>query len=313
MANALRCAFIGIPFLLARESLRAVCANSELVGIAESKPSYWQPPSGGLARYRSGFTYVARRRKIDHLLIGQGEPLADWLARLKPDLLCVTGMTRLLTSQEFQIPRLGSINLHPSLLPRYRGPDPFYWQYHDHDRDAGVTIHFISADMDEGAVLVQTPFTIGLGDPLNKTIETAAALGGAAMGEALRQVATGTLRPRLQDASSPTAPARFVPRGEIPRDWLDWPLDRVWHFLRGTHVVHPFLPVPFGLPSQWRIGDREASSPSRGAGTIQQDGRGFFLTHPAGRIELLPPLSWTLYRKLRKRVINLSDSWRWRL
>src|SRR5512146_3112378 len=63
------------------------------------------------------------------------------LAGLEPDLILVTGFPRLLPPAVLALPRLGCVNVHPALLPAYRGPDPIFWQFYNGEPGLGLTIH----------------------------------------------------------------------------------------------------------------------------------------------------------------------------
>ena len=77
------------------------------------------------------------------------------LARLRPDVICVACFPRLLPVSILALPRLGALNLHPSLLPSYRGPAPLFWVFHDGLERAGVTLHVMDAGADTGPIVAQ--------------------------------------------------------------------------------------------------------------------------------------------------------------
>jgi len=77
------------------------------------------------------------------------------LAALQPDLMLMSCFSRKLPAAIFQLPRLGCFNLHPSLLPAYRGPSPVHWQCVHKVQESGVTIHKVDAEFDRGDIAVQ--------------------------------------------------------------------------------------------------------------------------------------------------------------
>lgn len=87
-----------------------------------------------------------------------------WLEQLEPDLFVTACFPHILPSRWLQIPRLGALNLHPSLLPAYRGPYPLFWQFRSGETQTGVTVHWMSKRPDTGdiAAQVHVPLPDGL-------------------------------------------------------------------------------------------------------------------------------------------------------
>ncbi len=82
------------------------------------------------------------------------------IRNLKPDLIVVAAFSRILKAPLIAIPRLGCINVHPSLLPRYRGPEPYYWILFNKEHKTGVTIHYVDERIDSGNILMQREFEL---------------------------------------------------------------------------------------------------------------------------------------------------------
>jgi methionyl-tRNA formyltransferase len=89
------------------------------------------------------------------------EQAARDLAGLNPDLLVVVSFGLIIPGWFLEVPRAGAINLHPSLLPKYRGPAPIQWAIRNGDTETGITIIKMNARMDEGDILYQEHFRIG--------------------------------------------------------------------------------------------------------------------------------------------------------
>ena len=81
------------------------------------------------------------------------------LAALRPDVAVVACFTRRIPAALLAVPRLGFLNLHPSLLPDYRGPRPVYWQLRHH-APAGVTVHYMDEGLDTGDIAAQRPVAL---------------------------------------------------------------------------------------------------------------------------------------------------------
>ena len=82
----------------------------------------------------------------------------ELLADLQPDLIAVACFPYIFPSALLQLPRYGCLNLHPSLLPAYRGPLPLFWMARQGERQAGVTLHFLDEGLDTGDIVAQTAF-----------------------------------------------------------------------------------------------------------------------------------------------------------
>lgn len=79
-------------------------------------------------------------------------------ARLRaaaPDLLISAGHQYLIAPAEIAVPRLGTVGLHPALLPRYRGSHPLWWAIHNHETEAGITLYRLDAGIDTGPIIAQ--------------------------------------------------------------------------------------------------------------------------------------------------------------
>jgi methionyl-tRNA formyltransferase len=283
-----------------RESGHAV------VGIVESASGRTgaRPPARGvlgraLAATRRRFAPrrptlrgVAAERGIAHLrTYRRGDPeLVRFVRELRPDVIAVCGMTRLLEREVFEIPRHGAINLHPAALPRYRGANPFFWMYYNMDGEGGVTIHFLDEGEDTGDVIFEETYPIRPGARMIETQATAFAIGTRLLVRALDALDRGACprTPQPRDVSWPRA--RRVPPAEVRSlvDWEGWPLERVWHLLSGTEGWIDALPPPPGWrrPFRWRVG-RPVEGPTAGtAGSIGKDAEGFHVAHPRGKIRL---------------------------
>jgi methionyl-tRNA formyltransferase len=97
---------------------------------------------------------------IDILVTSHIDRLTPMLRELKPDLIYVTGFPWRLPAELLALPRLGSINTHPAVLPRYRGPNPVFWQLMNGEPEIGLTVHRMDAEFDTGPILAQATMPI---------------------------------------------------------------------------------------------------------------------------------------------------------
>jgi methionyl-tRNA formyltransferase len=142
------------------------------------------------------------------------ERLAQWSA----DLMIVVAYGLLLPGPVLQTPRLGCVNIHGSLLPRWRGAAPIQRAIQAGDRETGVTIMQMDAGLDTGPMLLERAMPIESHDTAASLHYRLASLGAAALLEALDGIAAGTLQPRPQPAEGATYASK-IRKEEALLDW----------------------------------------------------------------------------------------------
>ena len=157
--------------------------------------------------------------------------LAAELSALRPDVVCVAAYGRILGRDLLELAPHGALNVHGSLLPRYRGAAPIQWAVADGEAETGVSIMQMDEGLDTGDVLLQRVLPIGPSDTAESLSPRLAALGGDALAEALAGLARGGLVPVRQDGTRATlAPLLTKDDGRV--DWSA-PAARVASRLRG--------------------------------------------------------------------------------
>jgi methionyl-tRNA formyltransferase len=136
--------------------------------------------------------------------IKNNEEFRAQLTALKPDAIIVVGYGRIIPQWMIDLPRLGNINLHASLLPKYRGAAPLQWAIACGETTTGVTIMRIDAGLDTGDILLQKEIPINPTDTAETLAPTLAATGTDLMVDTLRGLHAGTINPRPQDHSLAT-------------------------------------------------------------------------------------------------------------
>lgn len=153
------------------------------------------------------------------------------LAALRPDLICVACFPHLLPPSLCALPRHGAFNLHPSLLPAYRGPAPLFWVFHDGLERAGVTVHLMERRADSGAIVAQTPVALPDGVGYSQAERICAEVGGRLLVEAVRAAVAGQLASRPQPAEG-ASPAPYPGEADFVITPA-WSPRRACNFLRG--------------------------------------------------------------------------------
>lgn len=136
--------------------------------------------------------------------IKQNEEFRAQLAAIRPDAIIVVGYGRVLPQWMIDLPRFGNLNLHASLLPKYRGAAPIQWAIARGESTTGVTTMRIDAGLDTGDILLQKEIPIAPDDTAESVTPRLAAIGAELMVETLQRLATGSVHPHPQDASLAT-------------------------------------------------------------------------------------------------------------
>ncbi len=136
--------------------------------------------------------------------IKSNEDFRAQLAGLKPDAIIVVGYGRIIPQWMLDLPIFGNINLHASLLPKYRGAAPIQWAIARGETITGVTTMKIDAGLDTGDILLQREIPIAPDDTAQTLGPRLAAMGADLTVETLRALQAGTVHPRPQDDSQST-------------------------------------------------------------------------------------------------------------
>jgi methionyl-tRNA formyltransferase len=144
--------------------------------------------------------------------------LAAGLAAVRPDVLVVTAYGRILGADLLRLAPLGAVNVHASLLPRWRGAAPIQWSVASGERETGVSIMAMDEGLDTGDVLLQRPLPIGDDETAEALAPRLAALGGEAIVEALALLERDAIVPVRQDAARATL-APILKREDGRVDW----------------------------------------------------------------------------------------------
>ena len=157
----------------------------------------------------------------------------DELASLKPDVLAVAAYGLILPQAVLDVPTRMPLNVHASLLPRYRGAAPIQRSIENGDTVTGVSIMKMEAGLDTGPVMVQRALRIGLDDHAGTIHDELAKLGGMCICEAMARLQTGAFTLKPQDDASATY-AKKLEKGEGLIDW-NRPAQRIHNQIRAMY------------------------------------------------------------------------------
>jgi methionyl-tRNA formyltransferase len=134
----------------------------------------------------------------------------DALHSLKPDMIVVAAFGQILPKTIIDFPPLGCLNIHPSLLPRYRGAAPLNWSIIRGEAKTGVTIMLMDEGMDSGDILTQEETPIGASETYGDLHDRLAKLGATLLVQTIEKAVAGTVRRQPQDASGVTLAPRLA-------------------------------------------------------------------------------------------------------
>ena len=211
---------------------------------------------------------------------------AETIARLEPSVIAVVAYGKLLPPEVLRIPELGCINIHGSLLPRYRGAAPIQWTVLNGDRTAGVTAMYMSERMDAGDVIDSIATDVLPDETAGELFDRLAPLGGELLVRTIRNLMDGTAsRTPQREAEATYAPP--LTKAMAPVDW-DQPVESILNRIRGLH------PWPCAT-AEWngicykihRASRAEASRPAAPGTVLQADGDGMVVAAQDGAVAVL--------------------------
>jgi methionyl-tRNA formyltransferase len=223
----MKLAFAGTP-AFAAAALQAIAAAPHEVALVLTQPD--RPAGRGLKLQPSAVKAAATEHRmpllqpaglrLDGRFADDARAAQAVLQRVAPDVLVVAAYGLLLPPWLLALPRWGCLNIHASLLPRWRGAAPIQRAIEAGDRETGITIMQMDAGLDTGDMLLARTLTIEAADTAATLHDRLAQLGASAIVEALDRLPRGELTRTAQDAAGATYAAKIDKR-EAPIDWRD--------------------------------------------------------------------------------------------
>lgn len=249
----LRIVFMGTPEF-AVPSLKALVEGGyNVVAVVTTSD---KPAGRGRKLHESDVKIAARELGLPILQPERlrDEAFVEQLRSLKPDLGIVIAF-RMLPEVVWAMPRLGTFNLHASLLPEYRGAAPINWAIINGDKETGVTTFLLNHEIDKGAIVGQLRLPIGERDTIGTMYEKLMKAGTGLVLDTVDRLASGEVTPVEQAHidENTLRPAPKIFKEDCRIDWT-WEGERIVNFVRGLS------PYPAAWTSIWREGGEESSA-----------------------------------------------------
>ena len=228
----MRVVFMGTPDIAATCLKQVIADGFDVVGV------YTQPdrPKG------RGMKLVASPGKEVALANGipvfqpenfREEETVQQLRDLQPDICAVVAYGRILPQKVLDVPTFGCINIHASVLPRYRGSAPYQWAVLDGLKETGVTAMYLCREMDAGDIIDVSKTPIGENETAGELLDRLAVLGADLLSKTLTRFTAGKVEATPQDASQ-VSYAPMLDKSMCPIDWSKT-AQQVHDHVRGLH------------------------------------------------------------------------------
>lgn len=162
------------------------------------------------------------------------EETVQQLRDLKPDVCAVVAYGRILPQKVLDVPTLGCINIHASVLPKYRGSAPYQWAVLDGLTETGVTAMYLVREMDAGDIIDVSKTPIGENETAGELLDRLAVLGAALLSKTLGRFASGEQIPRTSQDESQVSFAPMLDKAMCPIDW-NKTAQQIHNQVRGLH------------------------------------------------------------------------------
>lgn len=227
--------FMGTPDF-AKESLEAVYnAGYEILGVVTNPD---RPKGRGMKLVASPVKEYAISKGLKVYQpekIRNNVEFIEEIKSLDPDVICVVAYGKILPKEILDIPRLGCINVHGSLLPKYRGAAPIQWAVINGEKTTGITTMYMDVGMDSGDMILREEVEIGPDETTGEVWNKLSKIGGQLLVRTLEQVENGTAPRTPQDNNFTLAPMLEKEMSKI--DWSSKTALEIKNLVRGLDPI----------------------------------------------------------------------------
>ena len=227
--------FMGTPDF-AKESLQAIYeANYEILGVVTNPD---RPKGRGMKMVASPVKEFAISKQLPVYQpekVRNNNEFIEKMKNLKPDVIVVVAYGKILPKEILEIPPLGCINVHASLLPKYRGAAPIQWAVLNGDRTTGVTTMYMDEGMDTGDMILTEKVDIGEDETTGELWDRLSKIGARLLVETLSKIENGTATKTKQGEDFSMAP--MINKDMAKIDWENQTAQEIKNLVRGLNPI----------------------------------------------------------------------------
>lgn len=227
--------FMGTPDF-AEESLKALYdAKYNIIGVVTNPD---KPKGRGMKLIGSPVKEFALQKEIpvyQPQKVRNNQEFIDEIKSLNPDVICVVAYGKILPKEILEIPKLGCINVHGSLLPKYRGAAPIQWAVLNGDKVTGITTMYMDVGMDTGDMILKQEVKIEEDETTGELWNKLSKIGGNLLVKTLKQIENGTAPREKQGEEFSIAPMLSKHMAKI--DWENKSAQEIKNLVRGLNPI----------------------------------------------------------------------------
>ena len=227
--------FMGTPDF-AKESLESIYnAGHEILGVVTNPD---KPKGRGMKMVASPVKEFALEKNMkiyQPLKVRNNIEFIEEIKELNPDVICVVAYGKILPKEILDIPRLGCINVHGSLLPKYRGAAPIQWAVLNGDKTTGITTMYMDVGMDTGDMILKEEVGIREDETTGELWNRLSEIGGKLLVETLKRIEEGTAPREKQGEDFSMAPMLNKEMAKI--DWENKTAKEIKNLVRGLNPI----------------------------------------------------------------------------
>ena len=280
--------FMGTPDF-AQKSLEALYnAGHEILAVVTNID---KPKGRGMKLVESP---VKEYAKSKNLTIFQPEKVRkniefiEQIKKLEPDVICVVAYGKILPSEILEIPKLGCINVHASLLPKYRGAAPIQWAVLNGDKTTGVTTMYMDVGMDTGDMILKQEVEIGENETTGELWDRLSIIGADLLVKTLDQIEKGTA-PRIKQSDDFTM-APMLNKEISKIDWKEKTAKQIKNLVRGLNPIMGAYSYLNGKKIKfWKVEVEEDTNSNQENGTVikANDKEGLYIKAKDGVLKII--------------------------
>lgn len=227
--------FMGTPDF-AQESLKCLCeAKYNIIGVVTNPD---KPKGRGMKMLASPVKEYALEKGLKVYQpekVKKNEEFINEIKKINPDLIVVVAYGKILPKEILEIPKYGCINVHASLLPKYRGAAPIQWAVINGDKTTGITTMYMDVGMDTGDMILKEKVEIGEDETTGELWERLSKIGGKLLVETLERIENGTVTRQKQGEDFTMAP--MLDKSIAKIDWKNQTAMQIKNLVRGLNPI----------------------------------------------------------------------------